>query len=86
MDIEGVGENLLHMLFDVGLISSVADLYTLSHETLANLERMGSKSAQKALAQLRPVRKLSCRDLSTPLEYVRSARQRRAIYRRTLVA
>lgn len=52
MDIDGVGEKLLHQLFDEGLISSVADLYTLSHETLANLERMGSKSAQKALSAI----------------------------------
>lgn len=49
MDIDGVGEKLLHQLFDAGLVRSVADLYCISHDTLANLERMGSKSAQKAL-------------------------------------
>ena len=57
MDIDGVGEKLLHQLFDEGLISSVADLYTLSHETLANLERMGSKSAQKALSAINASKK-----------------------------
>ena len=57
MDIDGVGEKLLHQLFDEGLISSVADLYTLSHETLANLERMGSKSAQKALSAIEASKK-----------------------------
>ncbi len=49
MDIDGVGEKLLHQLFDERLVSTVADLYSLDHDTLANLERMGSKSAQKAL-------------------------------------
>ena len=57
MDIDGVGEKLLHQLFDDGLISSVADLYTLNHETLANLERMGSKSAQKALSAIEASKK-----------------------------
>ena len=57
MDIDGVGEKLLHQLFDEGLISSVADLYALSHETLANLERMGSKSAQKALSAIEASKK-----------------------------
>ena len=57
MDIDGVGEKLLHQLFDEGLISSVADLYTLSHDRLANLERMGSKSAQKALAAIEASKK-----------------------------
>lgn len=57
MDIDGVGEKLLHQLFDEGLISSVADLYSLSHDTLANLERMGSKSAQKALTAIEASKK-----------------------------
>jgi DNA ligase (NAD+) len=57
MDIDGVGEKLLHQLFDEGLIRSVADLYSLSHDTLANLERMGSKSAQKALAAIEASKK-----------------------------
>lgn len=57
MDIDGVGEKLLHQLFDEGFISSVADLYSLSHDTLANLERMGSKSAQKALTAIEASKK-----------------------------
>lgn len=57
MDIDGVGEKLLHQLFDEGLVSNVADLYTLNHETLANLERMGSKSAQKVLSAIEASKK-----------------------------
>lgn len=57
MDIDGVGEKLLHQLFDEGLISNVADLYSLSHDTLASLERMGLKSAQKVLTAIEASKK-----------------------------
>ena len=57
MDIDGVGEKLLHQLFDEGCIRSVADLYSLSHDTLANLERMGSKSAEKVLTAIEASKK-----------------------------
>ena len=49
LDIDGVGEKLLHQLFDTGLVKSVADLYELSVEQVAALDRMGFKSAQKAI-------------------------------------
>jgi DNA ligase (NAD+) len=49
MDISGVGDKLIEQLVDKGLVSSVADLYTLTIEQLAGLERMGTKSAEKAL-------------------------------------
>jgi DNA ligase (NAD+) len=45
MDIEGLGEKLLTQLIDTGRVSSPADLYTLTVEELAALERMGEKSA-----------------------------------------
>ena len=46
MDIEGLGDKLVEQLVDGGLVSSVADIYNLRAEQLANLERMGDKSAQ----------------------------------------
>jgi DNA ligase (NAD+) len=49
MDIDGVGEKLLHQLFDQGLVSDIADLYALTIEQLAALDRMGHKSALKAI-------------------------------------
>jgi DNA ligase (NAD+) len=49
MDIDGVGEKLLHQLFDQGLVSDIADLYSLTIEQLAALDRMGHKSAVKAV-------------------------------------
>jgi DNA ligase (NAD+) len=46
MDIEGAGEVLVAQLVCAGLVRDVADLYGLSIFELANLERMGAKSAQ----------------------------------------
>jgi DNA ligase (NAD+) len=45
MDIEGLGEKLLLQLIEEGLVRSPADIYRLTVEQLANLERMGEKSA-----------------------------------------
>jgi len=49
MDIEGGGEVLAAQLVKSGLVHVVADLYHLRLEDLANLERMGEKSAQNFL-------------------------------------
>ena len=49
LDIRGMGEKVVHQLVDKNLVKSVADLYELTQETLANLERMGKKSAQKLI-------------------------------------
>ena len=52
MDIEGLGEALVHQLVDKGLVKSFADLYTLTLEPLVELERMAEKSAQNLLRQI----------------------------------
>ena len=52
MDIEGLGDKLVDQLVDAGLVHSPADLYGLTLETLAGLERMGEKSAQNLLAAI----------------------------------
>ena len=49
MDIEGLGEAVVDQLVDANLISSYADLYSLSLENLLPLERMAEKSAQNLL-------------------------------------
>lgn len=46
MDIEGLGYKLIGQLVDLQKISSVSDIYALTEDELANLERMGKKSAQ----------------------------------------
>ena len=52
MDIEGLGDKLVDQLVERGLIDSVADLYELTLEQLAGLERMAEKSAQNLLDAL----------------------------------
>ncbi len=49
MDIEGGGEVLAAQLVKSGLVRDVAELYRLKLDELANLERMGEKSAQNFL-------------------------------------
>jgi DNA ligase (NAD+) len=49
MDIEGFGEKLIDVLVDKGLLDSIADIYALEHAHIANLERMGDKSAENVL-------------------------------------
>ncbi len=52
MNIDGVGEALVDQLVDRGLVSSVADLYSLTLEKLMTLERMGKKSAGNILGNI----------------------------------
>src|SRR6185437_1522616 len=49
MDIEGGGEVLVRQLVESGLVRDVAELYKLKLAEVANLERMGEKSAQNFL-------------------------------------
>src|SRR5580765_6316183 len=52
MDIEGLGDKLIDQLVERGLVRDLADLYGLSKEQLASLDRMAEKSAQNLLAAL----------------------------------
>ncbi len=52
MDIEGLGDKLIDQLVDKAMIATPADLYTLRAEALAELDRMGDKSAARVLASL----------------------------------
>jgi DNA ligase (NAD+) len=52
LDINGVGEKLVEQLVDKGLVKSVADLYDLTLAKMLNLERMGEKSAVKAVSAI----------------------------------
>ena len=56
-DIEGLGDKLVDQLVAKSLISTVADLYKLTAEQLAGLERMGKKSANNLIAALDASRK-----------------------------
>ena len=52
MDISGLGEALAAQLYHSGLVEDVGDLYALTADKLAGLERMGEKSANNLLAAL----------------------------------
>jgi DNA ligase (NAD+) len=52
MDIEGLGDKLAEQLVDAGLVESPADLYALEAGQLAELERMGEKSAQNVIESI----------------------------------
>ena len=49
MDIEGLGEAMVTQLCDAGLVTDVADLYSLTAEQILPLERMGEKSVSNLL-------------------------------------
>jgi DNA ligase (NAD+) len=52
MDIEGLGDKLVDQLVDAGLVHTPADVYGLTAETLAGLERMADKSAANVVAAI----------------------------------
>ena len=52
MDIDGLGDKLVELLVDEKLIHSIVDLYRLQLDAVADLERMGKKSAENLLAAL----------------------------------
>lgn len=52
MDVEGLGDKLVEQLVDQRLIAHVSDLYRLTVEQVASMERMGQKSAQNLIDAL----------------------------------
>lgn len=52
MDIEGLGDETVELLYSSGLVRNVADLYDLKLEQLASLPRLGNKSASNILSEL----------------------------------
>ncbi len=52
VEIEGLGRKLIAQLVEKGLVEDAAGLYALRAETLAELDRMGEKSAQNLVAAI----------------------------------
>ncbi|MGB2890848.1 MAG: NAD-dependent DNA ligase LigA [Candidatus Acidiferrales bacterium] len=52
MNIDGLGEKIVDQLVDKGIVKDFAGLYHLDLKTLADLERMGEKSAQNLLDEI----------------------------------
>jgi DNA ligase (NAD+) len=52
MDIDGLGEETVDLLYSQGLISNIADLYELKKEQLIPLERLGERSAANIIKSI----------------------------------
>ena len=61
MDIEGLGPAVVEGLVKAGLVRTPGDLYRLEAQSVAQLERMGQKSAENLIAA---IEKSKSRDLS----------------------
>ncbi|WBU39592.1 MULTISPECIES: NAD-dependent DNA ligase LigA [Marinobacter] len=57
MDIEGLGDRLIEVLVDEGMVNTVADLYRLTKFQLSSLDRKGDKSAGNLVAAIDRARK-----------------------------
>ncbi len=57
MDIDGMGYALVDQLVTRGIVKSVADIYDLTVDRLLELDRMGTKSAEKVLHNIDRSRK-----------------------------
>ena len=53
MNIEGLGEETIELLFENGLIKNLSDLYNIKAEQLAVLPRLGEKSARNIMQSLK---------------------------------
>jgi DNA ligase (NAD+) len=58
MDIDGIGQETIELLYNVGLAKNITDLYDLKKQELENLERMAEKSAQRILDGLEASKKV----------------------------
>jgi len=59
LGVKNFGELILKQLFDSGKVQNIADLYSLKTSDLSKLNRVGEKSAQKALDNLLAVKQIS---------------------------
>jgi DNA ligase (NAD+) len=52
LDIRGLGERIAILLIENNLVTSIADLYSLTIEQIAELDRMGTKSAENLVTAI----------------------------------
>jgi DNA ligase (NAD+) len=58
MDIDGIGQETIELLYNEGLVKNITDFYRLKKEQLEVLERMAEKSAQRILDGLEASKKV----------------------------
>ncbi|HYR80377.1 MAG TPA: NAD-dependent DNA ligase LigA, partial [Candidatus Dormibacteraeota bacterium] len=59
LDIEGLGDKLVEQLIEKGLVKELDDLFGLTHQQLAELDRMADKSARNVVEAIAKSRKTS---------------------------
>ena len=59
LEMDGIGEKLAEQLCSTGLVNSLADLYSLSLDDIAGLERMAERSAGNVIDELEASRSMS---------------------------
>jgi len=59
MDIEGLGEETIDLLYRQGLLHNIADIYSLRIEDIAAQERLGEKSGQNILDGIEASKKVA---------------------------
>jgi DNA ligase (NAD+) len=52
MNIDGLGEETVELLFNKGLVRDIADIYSLTFEQILGLERFAEKSARNAISSI----------------------------------
>ena len=58
-DIDGFGKKIVEQLVDAGMLKSFADIFLLEKDKLADLERMGKKSADNLIESIKKSKKIS---------------------------
>jgi DNA ligase (NAD+) len=58
MDIDGMGEETVELFYSKGMIHKLSDLYQLNTNEIAQLERLGEKSAQRIIDGLEASKKV----------------------------
>lgn len=53
MNIDGLGQETIDLLYQEGLIKNIADIYELKKQQISKLERLGDKSAERILTSVR---------------------------------
>ncbi len=59
LNIDGMGEEIVRRFVDLGLIATMADIFTLKKEDIAGLERFGEKSADNLIEAIGAAKRVS---------------------------
>jgi DNA ligase (NAD+) len=59
LDVDGLGSKLIEQLVDIDRVHTPADLFDLSKDELAEMDRMGEKSAENSLAAIEQAKSTS---------------------------